>query len=335
MRYLLITVSLILFSCNSSNNSKKDNTKVLSASVAAYISNYTEQRIDVDEQLTFRFSGTIIEGNQIGQQVSSDIFKISPSVKGKAHWKDGSTLVFVPDEIMEYDADYNVSIKLEKLYDEVPEQLRTVNIGYHTNPLGLRVKFYDINYGSLNNDKLISLEGNIKTNNTISDEKIEQLLEASQKGNKDLIIQWSHHSQKNRGFRIENIKRSKSKSEVKIKWDAGNSNDSGTRNFEVLPIGKFKLIDGVVDEKDNKTIILSFSDRVNTSQDLTGLITIDGYKGKLQIDKSGSKLRIYGDKSIPSPFKIKISKNIKRADGDKLEEARTFSLSYEALKPSW
>ena len=333
---LLLLFSLLLFSCNfSSENSKKEPVKVLSATTAAYISNYTEQHIDVDEQLTFRFSGTVIESGMIGQQVASGIFKISPNVNGKAHWKDGSTLVFTPEEIMEYDKTYRVAIQLKALYPEVPNHLNTAYIDYLTNPLNLKVSMGDINYASQHNDKLISLGGSIRTNNVIADDKIEQLLEASQKGNKDLVIQWSHHSSKNRSFLIENIKRSKTPSEVNIKWNAGktSSKDKGELKFEVLPIGKFNIIDGVVDQSDNKTIIISFSDRVNTSQDLTGLITIDGYKGQLKIDRSGSKLRVYGDKGIPSPFKINVSKDIKRADGDKLEEARSFNLSYEALKP--
>ncbi len=335
MRYLLLAISFFLFSCNASNDANKKPVAVLSSSVAAYISNYTEQHIDVNESLTFRFSGTVIAANQVGAQVAPGIFNISPTVSGKAHWKDGSTLVFTPDEQMKYDAHYAVDIKLEKLYDEIPENLRSVNIGYKTNPLNLKVRLGNVNYGSNTNDKLISIDGSVRTNNTISDQEIEEMFKATQKGNKDLIIQWSHHSSKSRGFRIENIKRSKKPSEVKINWNGGAlTEEKGSLNFEVLPIGNFKFLEGTIDNNDKKTIVLAFSDQINRSQDLTGLVTIENYKGKLKIDKSGSRIRVYGDKSIPSPFTVNISNKIKREDGDKIEEARSITLTYEALKPT-
>lgn len=337
MRLISFIFLIFIFGCKSNNNkSQPHTTQVLSAGAGAYISSYTKQSINIDEELHFRFSSTVTGTGEIGRVVSPGIFSIQPKIAGKAYWKDAATLVFEPTEMMEYDKNYNVQIQVQKLFPEAMDEFKTIALTYHTKPLDLSIRLDNIQYGTRTNDRLLNVSGRIKSNNVIDNEKVEELLKATQKGNNNLKISWNHYNKKNRRFTIENIERKKTESELIVSWDGKkyNSDQKGTHKLSILPIGFFNVINAVIDETDKKTIVVSFSDQLDRTQDLTGLITIPDYKGKLKIDKSGSKLRIHGDKKFPSPFSLFISENIKRTDGDKLKKGRTLELSVEPLKPT-
>ena len=330
MRYLLLTlVFLSSFACK--NPSPSDSPKVLSQEMGSYISHYTEQNLDIDESIMFRFAGTVITGDKIGQQ-ADEVFSIAPRIKGKAFWKDGSTLMFVPEEHLAYDKSYKVRIQLVSLFPDIEEDKETVELIYKTSPLNVEVKLNKINYGA-NNKNLLSLEGRLTSNNVLTDEDVEEILSATQKGNGDLSILWDHTNKKRRNFTINNISRSKKDSELKVSWTVPGSKHQ-VRTMKILPIGKFKFLEAQLDKTDQKTIILSFSDQISKTQDLTGLVSIEDYKGKLTIDKLGSKLKVYADKQIPSPFTVQISQYVQRTDGDRLESDASSMLSISPMKPS-
>ncbi len=330
MRYLLLTLSFLsFFACK--NPSPVESPQVLSQEMGSYISHYTEQNLDVDESLMFRFAGTVITADKIGKQVN-EVFSISPRIKGKAFWKDGSTMMFVPEEHLAYDKSYKVRIQLVSLFPDIEEDKETVELIYKTNPLNIEVKFNKINYGS-NNSNILSLEGRLTCNNVLTNEDAEKTLKATQKGNGDISIVWDHNNKKRRRFTVNNIVRSKKESELKITWSAPGSKQQ-ERSMQILPLGKFKFLEAQLDKSDNKTIILSFSDQISKTQDLTGLVSIEDHKGQLTIDKFGSKLKVYSDKAIPSPFTVQISQYIKRTDGDRLEGDASSTLSVSPMKPS-
>ena len=123
-------------------------TQVLAAGVGTYLSSYTESNIDINEVIHFRLSGSLLPDNKIGEVVSSDIFTISPKVKGKAYWSDPATISFKSDKPLEYDAKYTISLQLAKLFSEIPDEFKEVKFDYHTKPLALSFKLKDIQYGS-------------------------------------------------------------------------------------------------------------------------------------------------------------------------------------------
>jgi len=335
MRQLSYIICLLLIGCNTPDSSPTT-PNVLLAGAGKYLSSYTDQRIDIDESLQFRFSSYVVEAGLIGSSVGSDILKSNPHVPGKAYWKDGATLVFEPSELLDYDRDYTFHIAVDKIFPKVPTEFETISLSYHTSPLNLNIKLDDIQYGSFTNDRSLNVTGRVNSNNAIDNTKVEKMLTVAQKGNKKLVINWDHYGKKSRQFTIENIERQKKESVLNVIWDGSKygSTQKGTHTINILPVGTFKVINAEIDETDKKTIIVSFSDQLDLSQNLTGLATIKDYPGKLKIDKAGSKLRINYSKKLPSPFTLVISENIRRKDGDQLKEGRNITLSIEPLKPT-
>ncbi len=331
---LLLSV-IVLVGCQ--QNARKGKTiSVLPAGVGTYLSSYSEQSIDINEELYFRLSGSVISSDNIGEVVSSEIFSISPSVPGRAHWSDSATLIFKSDEHLDYDSDYRITINLESLYPEISEEYKTIKIDYHTKPLDIQFRINDIQYGNTASNEQLSVSGYLKTNSPITQDKIKNILKAKQKGNTDLVLNWDYHNKKRHGFTIQNVLRKKKESELLITWSGKTLGTSaeGEHKMYILPVGEFKVVSTEIEEEDNESIVIAFSDQLDRGQDLTGLVTIAGYQGKLTIDKAGSKLKVHPSPKPSSPFTINISEHIKRRDGDKLNQATDRQLSYEPLKPS-
>lgn len=338
MRNRILTLLLlvtILMGCQ--QNTKKGRTiNVLPAGVGTYLSSYSEQSIDINEELYFRLSGSVISSDKIGEVVTGEVFSINPSVPGRAHWSDSATLVFKSDEPLDYDRDYRITINLESLYPEISEEYKTIEIDYHTKPLDIQFRINEIQYGNTVTNEQLSVSGYLKTNSPITQEKIRDILKAQQKGNKDLVVNWDYHNKKRHGFTIQNILRNKKESELLITWSgkALGTDAKGEHKMSILPVGEFKLVNAEIDKENNETIVLAFSDQLDRSQDLIGLVTITGYQGVLRIDKAGSKLKVHPSPKPHSPFTINISEHIKRRDGDKLNQVTDRQLSYEPLKPT-
>jgi hypothetical protein len=62
-----------------------------------------------------------IEGWEIGQQLSNNIVNISPHVEGNLTVANSHSLRFTPNEHLEPDTEYTVTVKLNAIYKNVPD----------------------------------------------------------------------------------------------------------------------------------------------------------------------------------------------------------------------
>jgi hypothetical protein len=193
MKYLPLFILIIL--CIGCKNKSVDDSSplhVLSEGYGSYLVEHTQSEISVADNLVFRFSGAVIESDQIGNEVDSELFEIIPKVKGKAYWKDMSTLVFDPESNLEYNKRYDFSIKLSTIYKDVPETLSDAVIPFRTRELNFDIKMFTINYPP-NDGDLIALNGTINSSDVIDNQEVEKMVSASQKGS-NVEILWSHTS---------------------------------------------------------------------------------------------------------------------------------------------
>ena len=337
MRTLVMTSMVFLIACtNREAHSPSGHTHTLSAGMEAYISSHTSPNIDVDSQLEFRFSGSMTDADHIGTEVDPALFKIKPKVSGRAYWRDMSTLVFAPDEPLDFDSQYDVEISLNELFPEIEESLSLARLSFRTNPFTLEVNLHNLEYLTHNETKQVTLSGTVRSQNGMDEATLESFFSFEQKGNDNLQVTWEHQNKRRRTFRINNINRSEVESQVEVIWDATrfNKDDKGKLSMVVLPYGLFQIIDASISQEQANSCIIHFSDQLDRSQDLTGLITIKDYDDKLKLDIVGSKVMVTPTSTVPSPFTIKVSQHVKRANGDKLEEDSQLQLAYSPLKPS-
>lgn len=335
MRNLLFLTFLIALSCKPTPTDLVSETLPVDTSFGKYVVEYTKQNISVKNDLVFRLSGSVITSDKIGQDVDNELFSISPKVAGKAYWKDMSTLIFSPEESMEYNTDYNFTLKLGSLFSNVPKNLQKVNFPFHTKAISYSIDIYDINYDIIN-DKTLSLKGKINSYDYVSNNNVEALLTASQSDNTDININWTHSIDgRVHTFEIVNLKRQEEPSEIIIKWNDSlyKSGFNGTRKMTIYPKGDFQVVSAEAAKGNDRKITVSLTEPVQRTQDLEGLIKIIGYQGDFKFDITGSTINVYPQQKVISPFTFEINNSIVNTEGKKLKEKYKNDLSFDPIKP--
>src|SRR5690606_32191245 len=124
-----------------------------------------------------------------GEEVSEQLFSLSPSVKGKTVWLDARTIEFKPEQNLDADKLYEVSFKLGKVTDasgrfsDFKFNVQTLKPSFIVKEFGLR---------SAGNKTTMVLLGEVETADAEDPAAIEKLLAASQ-GSKPLTISWQHN----------------------------------------------------------------------------------------------------------------------------------------------
>lgn len=335
MKYISLCFLILLsFGCKENSIDKSDPMPVLSESYGSYIVEHTQPEISVADKMVFRFSGAVIETDQIGTEVDNNIYKIKPKVAGKAYWKDQSTLIFDPESNLEYNTRYDFTIQLSPIYKDVPEVLNDAVIPFRTREINLDIKFFTINYPP-NDGDLIALNGSVTASDFIANNEIEKMLSASQKGS-DVEILWSHTSGTYHNFTVTNITRKKDESQIIIDWDGGkwDPDFEGEKKQVIFPKGVFKIISAEASKGENRSVSIDFTSPLDKKQSLQGLVRIKDYKGKLKYEINGSRLTVYPQSKVDSPFELILDKSITNKDDDRLTDAYMKILSFDPIEPA-
>ncbi len=335
MKYIsLLILFLLIIGCKQKSINGDDPITVLSEGYGNYLVEHTQSEISVVDNLVFRFSGAVIEKEEIGNEVDTNLYEMQPKVKGKAYWKDMSTLIFDPEEKLEYDTRYNFTVRLSTIYNDVPETLSDAVIPFKTRDLNFEMDFYKINYPP-NDGDLIQYAGAIKSSDFIESLEVEKMLTASQKGT-DVEVLWNHSSGTRHNFTITNVSRKKEESEINIEWDGTkwDSDFEGEHKQVIFPKGAFKIISVEASKGESRSVTIDFTSPLDKKQDLEGLIRIKDYKGEMKYEISGSRLTVYPQSKVDSPFEVVLDKSISNREGDGLKEEYQRSLSFDPIKPA-
>lgn len=336
MRNFLVLIVLIAFSCKPSPTNITSETLPADPSFGRYVVEYTKQKISVKNDLVFRLSGSVVTPDKVGEPLDHDLYAISPNVDGEAYWKDMSTVIFTPANRLEYNTNYNFTLKLSSLFEDVPTNLQKVNFPFHTHSVSYEISINNIHYDPIQ-DNNISLSGRIKSYDYVDNNDVEALLTANQTGNSEVDINWTHSSDGYRhSFEVSNIKRKESPSEVVLNWQdkVYNSGFKGSRRMTIYPKGAFQVVSAEVSKGNSRKITVSLTEPVKRTQNLKGLIKIKDYKGDYKFDITGSTINVYPQQKVVSPFTFEINNAVINSDGKKLKENYSNELSFDPIKPA-
>jgi len=181
---------------------------------------------------------------EIDALIDEDLFDFSPSVNGKAYWKDSQTMVFIPDELLKSGTTYQVTFALGKVqevtskFEEFLYDFSVINQHFSVEIDG--IKSYD-------NQNLIwnSFQGQLYSTDFISEEEVQSLLEI-QHNDKALSVSWnSDASGRNHEFKVDSIERKEEPVSLLIKWDGSpiDVDIKGEEEFVIPSLSDFKLMD--------------------------------------------------------------------------------------------
>lgn len=321
-------LSLFMFSCGSDVSTEDFNSDY--SLYEGYISNFTSGLVSTqsDIRVVFAFAK---DDWAAEKELDSDLLQISPKIKGKLVALSSNAMAFIPDEKLEQDTEYRVTLNLGDITD-VPKELRTFNFSFKTLKQDFIVNTLDLQ--SYSKDWQY-LNGTIQTSDDLDFETAVKLIEANQ-GGKKLSIKFDKHmsSQREFHFMIDSIQRKVDDSTIDIKWDGTpyEIEQEGELKFEIPGKSNFKIVHVEVEEKDEQVLLINFTDPIKTGQNLNGLVQVEE-AGKLRFAIKGNILKVFFQDALDGELLVEVFRGIQSEDGYKMKADFSEKVSFSQLKP--
>ena len=312
--------------------SKKTDTGETDILASEYITGYTSGQISRSAQLLVKFTSPVMPGEQIGVAADKRIMDISPSVEGHLIWSDASTLVFTPEDKFEWGKKYNVKLNLDRIFDK-KVKVKEYEFSVFTADKNFIVEISGLEMPDDDNTRYL-LSGEITTSDEFETDEVETLMAATQKG-ADLVIDWDHQPEiRKHIFTVSGIRRAEEESEVKVKWNGKNvgASQSGETVVEVPSLKDFRLLSSRVINTPAQYLAIEFSDIINKSAELTGLVSIED-NGISKIERDNNTLRIFPSSKLSGKHTVIIDGSLSNSFGYQLGESLSLNVDFGGIMP--
>jgi len=299
---------------------------------SSYVSGYTSGIISVKSNIRLKLASPINYKLESGQALDKKVFKFNPAIKGKSYWVDNRTIEFRPDEILPYGTLYESVFWLKKI-KEVPEKYKEFQFQFQTSQQQITIE--ETSLKPYSNDDLSDNQFKVivSTNDYIENQTLEKIVSAAYNGT-PIDLKWKHDNIKKIHTLIaENIAREEKDGKLNLSIKGSEINIKDTEEvFEIPSINNFKLMQMVVIQQPDQHILLRFSDPILKSQDLRGLIRIEGEKD-LRFHIDGNEIKAYTPERFTGSKKVIVERGIQNANSYKIKKRIEQELTFEAIKP--
>ena len=323
---------------NTSDGKTTVTTSETAFSWARVSGRHTKGMITRNSPIRINFNRDVITPDNVGKNVAK-VINLTPRVKGSATFITPSELVFVPDDALESGAKYTVDISPIGLKD-IPADALPYRFNFSVIPLEFEVKTNAL-IASAGTGKRMTLTGQLLTSDQVMPDDVKKMLKASFQ-RKSLDIEWEFtDSGKYHQFTIDGITRETFASDVILNWDGSpiGVKLQGKQEISVPVLNQFDVIDVAVIHEigTNPYIQVSFSDPLDTSINLQGLIQIKG--GEYESDKKftvsveGNLLKIFPKDNLADTYTVNINPGIRAEGGLSLTTQLSKEVQFDLLKP--
>lgn len=324
----VLFVILVTFSCKE-KPSQTDNLfkfkEYISYTTSGVQSIQTPIRVEMAKALT-QF--------EIDQDIPSDIVRISPKTAGALRVVNQRLLEFIPSEPLQPDTQYDVTVQLKELYDDLDRGMEQFQFSFKTITPDFKVDLRALQSYSKNYQYV---DGQIESSDVIAFAKAKQLISATQK-DQNLAIKWLNKEPlaKYHPFRIDSIVRSEDDTTIKVSWDGNPINAEDTKGNNTLAIpgrNNFKIIAIDQTRGANASLSINFSDPLQEKQNFAGLVSVQR-AGNVRFEVDGNVLHVFPENRIVGNALVEVFQGIKSTDGYKLKQQFSETVSFEQLKPA-
>ena len=267
-----------------------------------YISAYTSGAVSSNAGFRIQLAEASVDSSAVGQDVSTDVFHIKPSIPGKAYWLDARTIEFTPEKRLAPGTEYQIIFYLDKLLPKVAEEYAAFPFSIRTMQQSYTLDVEGLSTYESRDLKRQKLEGVFQTADFAEGSVVEKAFTAYQQGN-TLKVSWQHDPEgKLHRFTVENIQRGEKESKVKITSTGEPLHIDKKSDFEVeVPaLGDFKLTDAEIVQNPEQYVLLKFSDPLQEKQDLKW--TGDDRRAKRPYEIHGERKQYQSISTLPSDW---------------------------------
>ena len=338
----LISVFLVIFLLTGCESKNKKTIRAIKGQAVAttqtnipldkgfseYISGFTSGIIPANGSIEIRFTPDFANK---ADKSKNGLFVFEPAIKGKTEWKDETTLVFTPSRLLSPGKTYTGSLYLIKL-GEVNERLETFPLKIQT----LR-KDFRVNVGALEclpgDANNYVLHGEIITADIIEPREAEDYL-LVKLDKKKLGVTWDHSVNLIHKFTVTGVERKDESQELTVTWDGtmAGIKQKGSSKINVPPVNDFSILDIVSLPGESQRIDLIFSDPVEPSQEIEGLIHLSP-SSPIIININSNIISVFPETRLLGIVELIVEPSIKNSNDSTLSSTIKKKLDFSAIPP--
>ena len=292
---------------------------------------YTSGLISRGSTVRVVFIADVIDSGRVGASVTPAPFEFSPKIKGTAVWRDRRTIEFRPSTPLDRGTRYDVKLNLKRLFDigagdEIFSfRLATVKPSMELSVEGLKTAGSSERY---------ALTGLLKLSDEAAPEEVEPMVQGRLNG-KELPIRWEHSSGRLHRFTVEEISRGERPGTLQLRFDGKSAgiDERGEREIRVPARGEFSVIGVRAVQEEGDLIEIRFSEPLNRSQSLAGLIQVDR-RPDLTFSVEQNMVRAYSSEELRGDLAVTVQAGVRSSTGARLERAGLHNIRFEETKPS-
>ncbi|MEO5906638.1 MAG: Ig-like domain-containing protein, partial [Saprospiraceae bacterium] len=257
-----------------------------SEEIGRYIAARVPAVIEVNEPVRVRFSV------QPDTSQVADVFVFNPSTKGSAYWEDNMTLAFRPDGGWKPGQSYQLQINLDKVIKDVDPKMKRIVFNFEVKPVRMQVNFEPLIPEFDGDTPNYLLRGRVTTSTNVDSAQIQEAIDLKSSGKVGSITWFHSEDGRSHEFVIPSIG---SDAQLDFTWqgESMGSTDAGKRSVVVPRSDVLSVLSVEPGNDGQKKIEVHFSQKLKPSQDLNGLVTINGSTEGFTIRKQDHILSIY------------------------------------------
>ncbi|HKK41547.1 MAG TPA: MG2 domain-containing protein, partial [Bacteroidales bacterium] len=294
-----------------------------------YIESYTAGVIPANSPIEIRLTPLFASK---ADRSATGLFSFQPNIKGKTEWKDSLTIVFTPSRTLDAGKIYTGNFNLGKL-GEVQERLKMFPLRIQTLEKDFRVTAGPLECESSDGNSYV-LKGELTTSDYIKPSEAENYLSA-RLGRKKINIEWDHTGDLVHNFTIRGIERGNREQELTLSWSgpSAGAKQKGSSVLTIPPTGTFNVIDVRSTPGENQRIDVVFSDPVDASIDLTGLIYLVP-QTPVTFNTKSNIVSILPATRLEGKVTINIESSVRNNKGSPLSSRIKKELDFSSMAPA-
>lgn len=310
----LCVLAGLLSACDRKDTAKKG-TDALVPQWETHLADYPKRWVAAEKPLFIRFSHPVVALEKVNQAVEG-IVELSPHIAANVLFTADNELRITPVERLPNNAALTVTLHGDKLLG-VEKSLKPFVFEVHSIRQAFDLKIHGL-LSQDNSPEKMQFSGELRSADTADLANIKNIVSASVNG-QPAELEWTQSKDRlSNDFIIKNILRGKTEGALHIEWNgtAIGSSDKGARDLPIPALSDFKVTGVEVVRKPSLYVEVNFSNPINGSQNMQGLVTLAGKNFPVKID--GSRLRIYPEKIDAGPQPLLVSASVQSLERQQL-----------------
>lgn len=306
--------------------------EVISPNWEAHIADYPKRWIAAEAPMYIRFTHPVISEAEVNTAFNPKQISLDTKTPVNLSFTSTTELRIQPVERLPNDTKIRIRLSanglegIEQSLDDFEFTVRTIK------------QDFDLRVNSLsaekNDEELMRLSGVITTADTIALNDVKKILRIQV--NDQLITDaiWTQElDNKTHSFLITGIMRGETTGTIHLEWDgkAIGSEDKGSRDLEIPAQKSFQITGVQVIREPNTAVEIQFSEELDSTQNLSGLVTLAGKTVNAVID--GSVLRYTPEKLDSGELDLVVSGSVNSINAKSLGSDYQQKIVFELVKP--